>query len=989
MRRRLILDPETGFDLSLNVNLQGISTFYGGVHYANILKQGQRWVQRVGSDAFTDTRGSLVATTSTDEFTVKLTDPGGDGLPAGDYTLRNPGGHELGVGTTTGSQSLLAYGTTTADRTFTYSGTGTLYLHCKGSLTNTSTAVILPDHVTSYDGGNRWNQDMLDYLGGLNMTVMRFMDTVAASQSIEQTWSERMLTTDIIYHDFLWASDSLALNCMPWEDVIDLSNRLNVDPWICLPHRSASEYWTSCATLFQSNLNSDRSVWIELGNEVWNSGNPWGDGRGWIKHLNFTKYTNTVTPAADTIQHTGHPFSEGDGIVCWSTYENREADIAVNYQMRLGTERTVKVIDADNFQIYESNGIDIAPVVTGQINLTYADTTEAGKTADLDGDYGTQCVAIWGDFEAEMGAARVKKLMASQSATVSVTTNRFDATGVSGRADYVAIAPYFTGEMWMVGVDLATTVATPKHYVNVSGVTVYSGCYASGSTPTNAEVIAGTGTGYIANDSVVSTSPNSTYDSHTQVTGLVDSTSYEMIFIMVDPDGYQWRINQTFTATASVSSEYAYDTEANQATRNRFNIFEKYDIIANHYAEADNTPVIAYESGNHYADSRTDEMQTWMDSYFLSSDYIATLDYLYDTYAAAGMKHFCYFSDVGATTNFKLADSYSDDTDVRYLGMKAHGGGVNALTQITYADELAEQTTDPASLPHAFHTFSDASLTYTIYGGNEAGVFDISGTSLRVADDSNVNWSAPSTTTLHIEASNGTISTFFDVAVSLGDAWYAADSTVAWDSIDDTDNAEINPAIGTLLPRTDGTGATIASGLWDMGGTNRYYGTALTPQVDLSDPWLWEHVIDPDNHSAGAKVLARFYGGTASTYVELTTTGGGDLVFKIYSTTGGTTTLTLGTLASFSAGTKYAFWCFYDAAGTPTLHFGYNQTTVGTSARDLSHIAINNHRLAIGGDNNSADSDAKHGSFSFVARTGMTLTQAKALVQDLQDHHSI
>jgi hypothetical protein len=52
--------------------------------------------------------------------------------------------------------------------------------------------------------------------------------------------------------------------------MIDLSNRLKVDPWFCMPHLADDDYIRRFAELVQEQLSSDRRVYVEYSHDVWN-----------------------------------------------------------------------------------------------------------------------------------------------------------------------------------------------------------------------------------------------------------------------------------------------------------------------------------------------------------------------------------------------------------------------------------------------------------------------------------------------------------------------------------------------------------------------------------------------------------------------------------------------------------------------------------------------------------------------------------------------
>jgi len=54
------------------------------------------------------------------------------------------------------------------------------------------------------------------------------------------------------------------------ETIIQLANLVQVDPWVCVPHRATPEYMREMAVLFKDKLDPKLKVYVEYSNEVWN-----------------------------------------------------------------------------------------------------------------------------------------------------------------------------------------------------------------------------------------------------------------------------------------------------------------------------------------------------------------------------------------------------------------------------------------------------------------------------------------------------------------------------------------------------------------------------------------------------------------------------------------------------------------------------------------------------------------------------------------------
>lgn len=119
---------------------------------------------------------------------------------------------------------------------------------------------IVPEqHLKTYQRGEIFNPDWLARLEGFQ--ALRFMDWMATNDSEVESWQQRPRI-----EDRTWAEK----RGVPLEVMLELANRLEVDPWFNIPHRADSEYIRKFATLVRSRLDSDLNVYVEHSNEVWN-----------------------------------------------------------------------------------------------------------------------------------------------------------------------------------------------------------------------------------------------------------------------------------------------------------------------------------------------------------------------------------------------------------------------------------------------------------------------------------------------------------------------------------------------------------------------------------------------------------------------------------------------------------------------------------------------------------------------------------------------
>lgn len=68
------------------------------------------------------------------------------------------------------------------------------------------------------------------------------------------------------------APDGNGSGSMGWpvELLCQLANKLNVNPWFCVPHMADDDYVTNLATTVKANLNTNLVAYFEYSNEVWN-----------------------------------------------------------------------------------------------------------------------------------------------------------------------------------------------------------------------------------------------------------------------------------------------------------------------------------------------------------------------------------------------------------------------------------------------------------------------------------------------------------------------------------------------------------------------------------------------------------------------------------------------------------------------------------------------------------------------------------------------
>jgi hypothetical protein len=969
-----------GASMLLGGNL-GQSTTYSNVFpYVNLMYASGSWERNAGggSGAFSQFCGELVASVSTDEFACYITTDG-LGLPSGTYRILNPTGAEIRL---TDFVTSPAY-TTSTDFTFNYTTGHPLILILRGSLLRHASqkfAILKPGTYTQWQAGNIWDADFLAFLQGLHLTNLRFMDWGATNTNLEVDWADTTPANAISFSNRF----SQAIR-PPIEVMCDLANRLSVNPWLNVPTRASAAYATAMATAIQANLNSGLPPYIEYGNEIWNYVPPFSDNTRWVEFKDHTRRTATcVGGGSNNYTLTAHGIANGSLVRPFRTKENAAAGISVDGDAQNGSTVYLEVVDANTFRLHSGGSVagPVVPVVTGQVNIVFIVENEAGKVAGMDTHYGEAALAHFNTIDAVLGSTGYRHVLGAAAVSPTMVSARLAVPGFSAKVDDVAIAPYFYAAWFHAAIDRASGTLTPKVWGS-GNLTVYCGQYAAGSTPTNTEVIAGTGTGYIAKQTIAVAAGSSVYTAGSAFAG-TNGTNYE-IFMVVDDGTYQWRLASTISPNAVASTTYVPDSDANQGRRDRLAHVVSKDRVAAVTAVVGSKRMIAYEGGSHFDAAAPAAAYAWLATHLASPEYAAALGYYLRTMAAAGMSLFDYFvtDAMSGFSSWKIADSYTGTSDNRYLAVAGLNGRVAKTTQLAIADTTGTDfLVAPGAFPQTIKAFADPSLTYTILAGNDAGNYDISGGALRLIAANGINWGAPATPAVLLAATNGVTETTFTVRFNTGNAWYESDALFALDMTTQSDPSVLTVGKGTNLARS-GSGGTFTGGLLSVGAGDSY---AATLALTGTPSWTGTLLV--------AMVLKK--NGSYNTFGQTVQIGNVSFIalagapnypyWRFYR--GPDTGFSNGYQAAWNANsTAFVQWLLLDYANAKA-YYGRDQSefsAVGGEVLDTTNPGAAFARLI------SLTSDASEykGSLQIVNRSGLTLAQAKAIVAKMQTLHSI
>ncbi len=94
-------------------------------------------------------------------------------------------------------------------------------------------------------------------------TTIRYMDWGSTNGNPIEKWKDRTLPTTPS-----WARRE----GVPYETMIDLSNEIKADAWICVPAHADNAFVTNLAELCKKRLDPSLKLYVEYSNEVWNWG---------------------------------------------------------------------------------------------------------------------------------------------------------------------------------------------------------------------------------------------------------------------------------------------------------------------------------------------------------------------------------------------------------------------------------------------------------------------------------------------------------------------------------------------------------------------------------------------------------------------------------------------------------------------------------------------------------------------------------------------
>lgn len=123
--------------------------------------------------------------------------------------------------------------------------------------------------------------------------IIRPMETTATNGNKIALWGDRTQKNHATQQRQFQNRDA----GMAWEYVIELSNQTGKDLWVNIPHQASDTYISQLAFLLKHTLNSNRKIYLEYSNEIWNE----------MVSNNFKQRWDVSKAACDKVLINGDP----------------------------------------------------------------------------------------------------------------------------------------------------------------------------------------------------------------------------------------------------------------------------------------------------------------------------------------------------------------------------------------------------------------------------------------------------------------------------------------------------------------------------------------------------------------------------------------------------------------------------------------------------------------------------------------------------------
>ena len=207
-----------------------------------------------------------------------------------------------------------------------------------------------------------------------NRTYLDFIEPFSIIRPLHMTGDDIVYGTNVRWQDRKQVNYSHwgGAGGAPWEVMVDLANQSNSDLWINVPISADDTYIRNLAELILQNLNPDRALYFELGNEVWNFSLPYIFGHNYAfeqAQLRWPGVLNTITNYSD-----GDPVNQLMMVFSWQAARTVEIQAIFDDVWGAQSERIVAVLAGQvgaSEPFFNNNRTLLeAPVYVGEENAT-------------------------------------------------------------------------------------------------------------------------------------------------------------------------------------------------------------------------------------------------------------------------------------------------------------------------------------------------------------------------------------------------------------------------------------------------------------------------------------------------------------------------------------------------------------------------------------------------------------------------------------------
>ena len=122
-----------------------------------------------------------------------------------------------------------------------------------------------------------YNPEFIDTIS--NFDTLNYLSWAGINSSNEREWSDRPTPDSSIF-----AEDLVSI-----EEMVELANETQTNPWFHIPHQATDEYVTNFAEYVAENLDPELEIYLEYSHEVWN---PSYDQARWIREQGEAEWSD-------------------------------------------------------------------------------------------------------------------------------------------------------------------------------------------------------------------------------------------------------------------------------------------------------------------------------------------------------------------------------------------------------------------------------------------------------------------------------------------------------------------------------------------------------------------------------------------------------------------------------------------------------------------------------------------------------------------------